>query len=1367
MKKTQVNTLTGGMNSDMDSLFLPENAYISAVNMVINSIHHIGLIESEEGNFPEYSLSSDATVTTQIIGSTTLDSLMILFVIANSPGDPTIKDFIIIIDKNSGTVSPIYLSKTADSPIFSTNIDLGFDINYRVKAESRYLYNGDIGLYFTDNHNPIGYLRIKYNTSGIYVNKYTALLESISSSSKQPQIDISMVESGGLISCSSYLFAIVYIDSTGQVIDYSDFTNPYPVVDDVIANPTYDGAYNTIKAPKSFQLTLHEDSFDSKFDTFKIALITYVGIDNTPTAYLLDNIYSKSFTGGLMLINISGSESSTQISLADAILNNADYKYAKEIAQLHNRLLFANLRKEIFSIDFALIASKITLGLTYESKNNNAVSYDGSADGGMAGYRDGHVSEEERSYQRNEVYSFGAVFVIDGTTETSVYHIPAPDLDKNNSDIFPGQKTFLNPSDEFSFGTYFAQHEYKDQDPCISTNTLGGGKKVRYHVVPNYQVTEALSGDGTGYPYTQNIILNKVVATNLASVLSTYIDPVFLPRITDIKFVRRLRDSNSNKTITAQGVAVALGPYPGLVNRDGNTVYITKGSAANANGVKFTDAYLGQSGDVSGGNIVIAGPGRYPQWGYWGHSKQFILSSDGSDCSFGGKYPIVGPEYKFTVKKNVLAFLSPEFTFGVYDQLVGYLQPIRKTQFITTVKADFDFNSSVNWPAGGNGSGDNKIYGLHAGESIETSVVQSLIQQYTPSLTKMLIRKSQFVDSTNDVSILGDTSIKSVWPSGEYMAVEIDPAISLTNFRTNINEFKLPDEGQTEDYLITNIYNGNINCYGSLYGSEYISVGKFGVPDIVNNIITPVFSNGDTFITRFSHLCQTAYSLIVSAENRRQGTMSAVGFYVESQYNAEFRHVAQSGSIQAPGYIKWFTNTFFTNFRNPLGAMPPTGITYPCWGLNSSTYNSAYSKENNFNINVTESQNTDQVFEYPNRIAYSDLSVQGETSDRYRIFRVNNYKDIPSHRGPIWNLFSFNNDIYAHCTSSLFKTFMQQTTAITASNSVQVTLGVGSLFGLPEEEMVTVSGGYGGIQDSFGGVNTPYGRFFVDRSQGKVFNLGQNLSEISLEHQMYQFFLNNSRFSDTVSNFNTDDQFINPSGHGVGIGYDSRNKRILITRRGGVDSKDFTISYSFVNGKFASLHGYKPTFFVNSGLELYTVDNARLGKDLWIHYKGAIGSFYGDAAQFSEIEFVINDSPLEIKVLDNLYLNFDSIDNATGFLVPIRDSGDGFDTIQVKSKFVNTGIINLNYANVFLSKATANSIPVRYLNRQYQLSVPRNLVDNITGYGPEINPNNLTQRLFAPRNKDNYFDVHLRFNNSNNRKVSFNLIASLFRFNVR
>lgn len=625
------------------------------------------------------------------------------------------------------------------------------------------------------------------------------------------------------------------------------------------------------------------------------------------------------------------------------------------------------------------------------------------------------------------------------------------------------------------------------------------------------------------------------------------------------------------------------------------------------------------------------------------------------------------------------------------------------------------------------------------------------------------------------------------------------------------------------------------NQYGSIYNAEYFPITVSYDIDKVNptkigSFGEPIFS-GDVFVCWYGNN-NGGYGENYSIKSgfASGGTASAafddnwllhkihcynnniMYFPVETSVNTYYRNVPIDG-------VPYFPNTTIEDAYDDI-----ENIYLRSPHFNSDSYNLPYSfNQNNINLSTAENELTStqgSFGRYPDRIIYSEKSVDGEIDDRFRSFLTENFKDIPKDTGEIWNLWQFQNDIYAHTENALWKTSMLERTALSTNNGDEVVLGTSSLFAQPPQRIITKQGASGGTKSSWAYIITPFGLVFWDTNGRKVYKLsGDNqLEEISFDGMMSNFFNTNGDFLTERGSYREethylDDTPFNPYGHGWHFGYDDFNKRILITKRSGILSeqkspnmrynnerneffKEFTISYSFLTNSWLSFSSYLPLKYLNSNNYVISIPDP-LKEDLVANNTNFIGyhtdnenpcKFYGLGTEDSILIYNINDYPQLEKVFDNIFIsmyNYSQVkvvgpDTFSKTLTPNRgntiDPLTGVeikDTLEVETSNQYSGVIDLMY-----NHSTADHFKyyndskrnVKYYNKEYRIALPKaRTINQIIDKDFPTNYYNgaAGYNVIGDRFKDKYLKVTLRWRNYERFSFVINFIKNIFRINYR
>ena len=303
---------------------------------------------------------------------------------------------------------------------------------------------------------------------------------------------------------------------------------------------------------------------------------------------------------------------------------------------------------------------------------------------------------------------------------------------------------------------------------------------------------------------------------------------------------------------------------------------------------------------------------------------------------------------------------------------------------------------------------------------------------------------------------------------------------------------------------------------------------------------------GDTFLARYG--VSTAYSpLDDQTESNPQRAIHT--HIVESTYNIALRHTEDSKSIYFPG-------------TTALRIFKDSG---PEKDLNESDnlkYNINYHADNNirpaFPLPLKDIDQTD----FPTRTHRSAKGDPTSLIDNWRIFKANQYKDLPKNRGDLWKLSSFNNLLYFHMEESLFAAQGKQTMSM--KDGSEAFVGSGDIFAQEPNELIHTKNGFGGTQSQWAALTTRHGYFFIDAKSKKVFLMKDKLEEIS-QIGMEKWFRDNLDFKLVLYGFSSVCSIDNPPlGIGLHATYDPKHKRILLTKKDLEPTADFITGFNEV-----------------------------------------------------------------------------------------------------------------------------------------------------------------------------------------------------------
>lgn len=354
--------------------------------------------------------------------------------------------------------------------------------------------------------------------------------------------------------------------------------------------------------------------------------------------------------------------------------------------------------------------------------------------------------------------------------------------------------------------------------------------------------------------------------------------------------------------------------------------------------------------------------------------------------------------------------------------------------------------------------------------------------------------------------------------------------------------------------------------------------------------------------------------------------------------------------------------------------------------------------------------------EFPNRVAYSETSFQEEISDHYRIFKANNFRDIPAERGKITDLWRDGNLLFVHTEEGLWQVPYGYQEVERAG--IVTYIGDGAFFSQPPRLMVDVDTGTAGSLNRQSTIKTPQGVFFVDEISSVPYMFAGGLKPITGDQSSW-FSRNlkswfNPRFLELFGEEPPKNLAYNIAA------YDESNNRIILSKIDyefkpgaweytdgkfyfnglevtigdplGFINRSFTISYSFDKQGWVSYHTWVPEYFFYNKDRFYAVKNS----SIW----GSDGDGYGNF--FGKDEPFVIDIPISQGDVDKI-INDLSIGLRTEVIKPsgVVPSGDFFDEAIIYNSWQSTGLRKINVKSSFLTEKQGFINAVRRLNDWY------------------------------------------------------------------
>lgn len=1161
-------------------------------------------------------------------------------------------------------------------------LNLGFDIRYPITGEYRVKNGCERIIYWCDKHNPDRYFNIDkpddFKTTGVFdANKFKFVPDI-----KSPKINlVSVNDSGGNLPLGSYYFQLEFVDkdlnslyrtdiSPQTVIYNEDQSDSFNNIDGGLNIPQYDpaigGVPNTNKS-----ITLNFSNLDTSFDYVKVNVIRQIAGTQVVDAHSVSQLIPISsdeinwtYTG----YNVSSGD--YPVDYSSLVIDDIKYKASYVQEQVQGRLVRANVIQdtEDYSL-FQAAASKITAQwVAKEVPINDQFA--------LGNPKNPNTYWDCTTFQGDEIYAFAIQYLFDNGTWSPSFpligrHSNASDLDTitvvANSTPSP-TSTQVWESDVqhlgLSIGDTLPRWKAFNTASITTSNTI----THPYNYVGEFGYYES---EAVTYPDIQDCDGNYIWG----------LDPLnneIIPGSTNIRHFRfpdRRLIPHLNETgeyIVPLGVKFDDIIYP----------------ASNIVGHRFLRATRNEADKT----VLDSG---------W-FTKQF----DNANLSYAPNPTLNGVGLS-PINTSVSAAIGGAMTTGTYGRYnSGDIMFNHKLQNPDHLRFNqcyrFDI-APVASPA---------IFDETTGGTITIDLAKTVVEDVgLNTRTNYAIESNTFIpEGSTTLSVLPvdvisydlfspDSVIKTKYElenlSG-ILGATVPGKVDLSYTNKKVNR-------QVYDNLLNLQYNYiHFNFQSSLTSTDNTYYG--GDSLIIPCVTTRVLEQASYVFTVISYI-----------------------LYEEKEFNWSLRH---GGLGQANKYCK--VNGDYKWLLDKIGTLDPDNK-YEIRSLSERwpeyyAYNKDYTVQFLGQIRVSLPLNYEYcsscLNEYPNRIIFSPKSFDEESFDLYRINKVNDYIDLPAHRGQITGLCYQNNQLLVHTEDTTFILQPNPQQISTDQNTAYLTTG--DFLSIPPQELVQTDVGAAGLQSKQSQCNTPFGHYWVDQKRGEIFGWDNKLEVIS-NKGLLQWFKENLPSEATNKFFEIEGLSfpINSSYDLRGVGcimyYDPRFKRLVITKRdflpinqreefvaeqgdwvsvwnfetleweGGTaefdiipidptnkdyfENKSWTISYSFLDQSFTSWHSYIPSFAFSDSNNFYTSNQ---DNNLFRHlHKERYQNYYNTKYDFI-IEWMAYDGSTD--VLDTIHYQGYTLtwDVVRKQWVPLDKT---FNNLICYNFDQSTGLVSLNFEN--------------------------------------------------------------------------------------
>ena len=1288
-----------GMDQDISPKFQQPGTYRFAQNATIETTdgQDSGSISMEQGNQICGTLSLAGA---RLCGSVALDDHTHLLFIST-----TADSRLAIYDPKSCVVNSIMIT-----PVSGPNGDcLNLDPCFPVKAEFRVREGCKRFVYFVDGKNPMRAINIDNIPQYLIAfNIDCSLFTHTPTVASIPKFDNAEIrDTGGInVPVGVVQFAIRLINSDGGRTNWLLVSQTLPITG-TLQGGRFASVHGSINEdqivfsdePGSVPLTtksiaLELINLDTNFEFFQIASLISGGITGViSSVYEHEEVSIESATQTYVWRGVDNA--SIEISLDDIIVDSTVINRVKDLTQIDNRMVLANVDDIVYDWDdVQRAANDITsqwIDTTVDSYNTKEEATSKSAE----------YYFKQRSYMREEVYAFGIRGRLKlGGGYTPVFHIPGRLADI----LTPGEISSGDAESHYRValpsGTLWDTFLFDVADPVTIPATEIALANVKHLGFTSVSID---IGFGIGkvprwLVFNTAVTLGSGTDTNYGpfdfGYMSYWESQVAYPAILDCNDVRVFPTGN-----------IRHHKFPDTVLRaswdDFDDPLLTHQTNTHPIGIRFdTTSFLAALPADLTADILCWEIVRVPRT----DDTSSVL-----DKGFKDRAPDATRDFYFNpdLDNEKIHLYTIEILPGVrgseiHDIVITFDSPktllVREPLQATYFKVEDYYESVV---VHGNSppevfelgryptfNGYYLSYGtpnrsiLEAEDKYNVSISSSIYLDYADPV---------FLPANPAAESPGKPTIKDTiegfevgnpfWSIPRYISVLSD------DHTYDGHPFEETPGGRKRQYVAYMRYNPAV--YSSLTTLIYHSIDN-GCDYSPNDIVF----GGDTFISKWNYsefptLSFNDFLYEVEEKAWLNEQMS------ESTVNASLRTIdltTQANNI----YINGDSFIDYLNSQD-LIVDPELGTNIPLEYRNYLRYNLDYSKiqqeKPEFPLSSQYDYCDDCNNKNPFRLLYSERAYQEDLTDNYRIFLANNYRDLDGETGEITNIFVQKDDLYATTNKAAY--FIPVRPQTLQTNETAAFIGIGDVLSVPPKRLLTSDFSFGGCQDAESLVTTEHGTIWADGFSGRMFLLTDGLQVIN--KGMESFFHNNlelklatdlrnavseewecrttldqefsagmfAAYDPSVQTYylhKKDYRLINPGTLTLLSSSSVLNDFVYdpITKRFGVatgpsamtdlafsDEDEFediswNISYHIPSESWISFHSWLPNYMFSSEDRLFTYKKSLndLTFDVWAHRTGEYGNFWNIKHNFI-LEMISNLEPNRTKVFKNMSVVMD------------------------------------------------------------------------------------------------------------------------------
>lgn len=991
-----------GIFFDCSEVDQPPGTYRFAKNIVDTNL--LGVKENEDG-FTNLSTMTPYT----FIGSVPVDD-----------------DNVVVFSTNNtdSEIGLVNLSVPSYTQIYN-DPELNLNTGFPIQGEYRKDVNGDRIVTWTDVRNTLRIINID-DLSGIDDVQDLNAFQDVNNPSLS---SYSISNSGGSLKTGSYIPITKYKNRDGSETNWFVHDHTFYINDDSTTESfnENDGAEPGTVTNKAINFTL--DDCDTRFDTIVVGYIQV--INNVITAYeAIERSNSTTIT-----IAITGSESTTDVTLDDVLTPTANYDTVGTVTQLAGQLYAANLTTSPLP---ELQPYALSIRIDYTHSLMNVISNTNSQkDSIPPAFMPGEVYA---LYLGVELNKGGWVFYhIPGRPATVSPYIDTSAVSANGMNYlrYQVEDTSDKSGALTNMGYWHNVNEVYPNDSAYDGTSVGGSDlrntNVRHHRFPTLQhlVDTHYSGDTT------------VGITNLIR-LGVSVSNVNIPAGIQSQ-IKRWKIFFAKKEINNSLVIGSDLWHPSVPTQADSTIrwssggnWITEARRDGGDWQDFAtptdDTIRGHCLDFAYSNTPITP--TYALFNYALKRRNLNEQYNGFRSS-GARVTISGQDRGGTASA-VIDFTVPDWTARSGS---GFIKRLDNFTFLPQNSLNGKFKSQDS-------------------EGVFTADVNSPGTDFDALIPIRLLTRASNTGS------------------------------EANQFREVSTDTVTTDIGEMTMYL--QYYRLLSDVHTSFLQQDLIPVENYGLPgDTVGT-----FNGGDSFMCYMSYLATAPLRSNPDASDDELGLGVKVwkAYIGYSRFNFNFRYQTQ-GDLSTYYHGKTDVRTLFTPTVVDAN-QTYVSLILSTQSLNVINYDSTMNTSNIYQVGSIFNPSIPEATEFPDTIIWSPVQNEESKEFSWRSFPAGNRYVIPKNKGDIINIQGFRNDqLLINTEDSFFRT---RSDVKMTTETGEVYLKTASIFDIPPDEVVPSKTGCAGTQHKFACVLTKSGYVFPDDRRGAVFLYdGNTLDEIS------------------------------------------------------------------------------------------------------------------------------------------------------------------------------------------------------------------------------------------------------------------------------